>query len=127
MDHKQRISKGFYQHTQKSDFVSVKNYIFLHQPNKQYLLIRFSNDSDFKITAMEFVLLQLDATGAILDRTTIKYNKMAVDPGREYVPTQGIRVNKNCCDFRIVYKQVRSDQFCYRPCGNDLVVHSEWI
>jgi hypothetical protein len=74
---------------------------------------------------MEFVLLQLDANGTILERTTIKYDKMVVDPGREYVPTSGIRVNKNCCDFRIVYKKVCSDQFRYCLCGDDIVVHYE--
>ena len=114
MDWKQQyLSKGFYQHAQVGNPVSVKNYIFLRDNNKKYLLIRYANELDHTVHAMYLTLLQLDATGKVIDRVKLKYEQLQFMPGSTYAEDAGIRVHETCTDFRVVFTKVISGQYEY--------------
>ena len=51
------ISKGVYLHPQIPGFVAVKQYIFCRQNEKKCLILKFSNNCDFKLSAMSFTVV----------------------------------------------------------------------
>ena len=123
MMNKDQISKGFYQHPQVSNFISVKNYIFLHRAEKQYLLIRFSNDSDFTVHFLRFTILQLDAQNQTLAKSTVQYSDLSFVPGSTHTSSEGLVVDEKCCNFKILYNEVRSDNYHYTIYRDEIVAH----
>ncbi len=122
MINKDQISKGFYQHPQISNFISVKNYIFLHRNEKQYLLIRFSNDSEFTVDSMRLTILQLDAQNQTISKTTVQYEDLSFAPNTTYASPKGLAVDEKCCNFKILYNEVHSGHYCYTVRSNEVVV-----
>ena len=117
----EHISKGYYKYSQMHHFISVKNYIFVHQGNKKCLLLRFSNDFDHTVDAMAFTVVQMNAVGQILDQTPVELQCMNLAPGGMYTPDQGIIVNDNCNDFKIVINEVFSEHYRYTIRNQTLV------
>ncbi|MBQ8409090.1 MAG: hypothetical protein IJY39_09545 [Clostridia bacterium] len=109
----QHISKGFYKYSQIDRFISVKNYMFVRANNRKCLMIRFSNDSDFTVNSMDFVIVQLDSAGALLATTKISYDSLSVAPGNTYTPDEGIIVDEFCTDFKIQFSCVCSGNYKY--------------
>ncbi len=107
------ISKGVYLHPQTAGFVTVKQYIFLRKKGKKCLLIKFSNGCDFKISAMKFTVIQLDAAGELIKKTPVSYNTLSVLQGRDFSVNSGIIVDEKCCDFKVVFDEVFSGYFKY--------------
>ena len=107
------ISKGVYLHPQTSGFVTAKQYIFCRKKGKKCLLIRFSNGCDFKISAMNFTVLQLDAVGELIGKTSVSYSALSVLPGKDFSANRGVIVDEKCCDFKVVFDEVYSDDFKY--------------
>lgn len=113
MTSEQVISKGFYQHSQINDFVSVKNYIFTHKNGKKYLLIQFYSDLKHQVNEMEYTVRKLDAAGKEIGNVKVKRSNIVFNPGSTYISTDGIEVDEKCCDFKVVFKHVRCDRYLY--------------
>ena len=109
----EHISKGYYKYSQIHHFVSVKNYIFIHENNKKCLLLRFSNDFDHKVDAMTFTVIQMNAVGQVLGQSDVELQYMNLQPGGMYTPGEGVVVNDNCNDFKVVIKEVFSGHYRY--------------
>lgn len=109
----QRISKGFYQYSQVNNFITVKNYMFLREKGKKCLLIRFVNDSDFKVDSMEYTVVQLGAGGQVIDNIRVECKKMNLAPGEMYVSNESIVVDDYCSDFKVVFSRVCSGNYVY--------------
>ena len=107
------ISKGVYLHPQTAGFVTVKQYIFCRQRGKKCLIIKFSNNCDFKVSAMNFTVIQLDAAGELIRKTPVSYNALSVSQGSDFSVNSGIIVDEKCCDFKIVIDEVFSGYFKY--------------
>ena len=118
----QYISKGDYAHSQIEQFVSVKNYMFVRNDDGKYLLLRFTNLADFIVNSMEFTILQLDSTGAVLETTKLHYDNLLFAPSRTYTPRQGIPVNEFCTDFKLQFSRVTSGDYVYRVQGKEITV-----
>lgn len=118
----QYISKGFYSHSQIEGFVSVKNYIFVRNDHGKYLLLRFTNLSDFLVNSMEFTLIQMDRAGEILEKTKIRYDDLVFAPGRTFTPSEGIPVNEFCADFKLQFSSITSGDYLYRVQGKEVTV-----
>ena len=73
MDNENVISKGFYGFSQIKDFISVKNHMFLNNGNKNYLSIRFSNDSNVVFDSFSFDIIQLDSSGRSIGKVFVEY------------------------------------------------------
>ncbi|MBQ9746624.1 MAG: hypothetical protein IJW21_07345 [Clostridia bacterium] len=108
----QIISKGVYAFSQISDFISVKNYIFMHKDDKICLVIRFSNDTDYVFDSMAFSVIQLDVEGKVIGRTRVEYTGMNFEPGGMYTADRGVIVESKCVDFKIQFHEAYSG--CYR-------------
>ena len=109
----QYISKGLYEHPQISDLVSVKEYIFVRHNEKKCLALRFSNELDYVVNSMTFSVVQMDASGKVLETSKIKYNGLNFLPGTTYVDLTLIVVDEYCADFRIVFTEIMSDRYKY--------------
>lgn len=122
MEH-QYISKGIYQYSQIGNFVSVKNYIFIRKDEKKQLLLRFSNDFDYVVNSMTYVVVQIDAAGKVIARKKITHKDMELYPGGMYVTEQPIDVDEYCSDFKIEFSEVISESYRYEVHSDMIAVH----
>ncbi len=118
----QYISKGVYSHSQIEGFISVKNYIIAGSQQQNYLLLRFENMADFTAEAMEFTLVELDSTGAVLNTSTHSYRELSFAPGTTHALPGAIPIHKFCTDFKVQFSAVYSDRFTYRVRENAVTV-----
>ncbi|MBQ8350607.1 MAG: hypothetical protein IJY20_01000 [Clostridia bacterium] len=108
----QCLAKGFYRYAQNSEFVSVKQYMFVRARGKKCLLLRFSNDMGYDVTLLRFTLVQLNADGDVIQRTPLCYNSLHVNAGTAFATQRAIVVDEACTDFKIIFHEVGSG--CYR-------------
>ena len=107
------ISKGEYTHNQVRHFVNVKQYIFLRRNGKKCLILRFSNDSDFVIDGMDIKIIQLDVNGNKIADSVFSSRIFYAAPGEIFSLTDGIEVEDNCVDFRLIFLKVNSSDYSY--------------
>ena len=110
---RQYISKGVYEYPQISDFVSVKEYIFIRHNDKKCLALRFFNELGYVVNTLEFSVVQMDASGKILETSKIKCKGLNFRPGTTYVDSSTLVVNEYCADFRVVFTEVVSERYKY--------------
>ncbi|MBQ3490858.1 MAG: hypothetical protein IJA86_09740 [Clostridia bacterium] len=122
MERKQ-ISKGIYQHGQIGNFVSVKNYIFIRKDGKKHLMLRFTNECDYLVNFMTYVIVQMDGTGKVIARTKVTHENLNFRPGAMYVTENPIRVDEYCSDFKIVFSEVVSGFYRYEVHTDMITVH----
>ncbi len=123
VNNEQIISKGVYGFSQISDFISVKNYIFMHKDDKVCLAIRFFNDTEYTFDSMSFSVIQLDALGKVIARTRIEYDNMHFESGKPYTSNNLIVVDNQCVDFRIQFYEAYSDYYRYVVKNRRVVVY----
>ena len=111
---KQYIAKGIYRHPQIGHFVSVKNYIFLRDGGKKYLLLRFSNELEYIVDGMTCAVLQYNADGEEIASAKIDVNGLYIRPHEMFATDTALEVDEKCVDFRVVFLEVRSGQYRYR-------------
>lgn len=109
----QHISKGLYQYSQIDRFISVKNYMFVRTDNRKCLMLRFSNDSDYLVDSMDFVIVQMDSNGTVIGRTPVSYKALSFAAGTTYTPNEGIVVDEYCNKFKIQFACVTSGNYKY--------------
>ena len=115
MTNKQQIiSKGPYTHSQISNFLTVKQYIFLRKNGEKCLLLKFLNETDFFMNSVKFKLVQLNSEGKVICRQNVLLDGFNLGPGAEYMPSSRIVVNDKCADFKIVIDYVDSGYYRYR-------------
>ena len=107
------LSKGFYQYAQLSQFITVKNYIFVRQNGKKCLLLRFYNDMDYTVDAIYFTIVQMDAAGKELERTSIACERLSFRSGSNHTLKNAIVVEELCNDFKIVFDEVHAGRYSY--------------
>jgi hypothetical protein len=123
MDSNQQIlSKGFYQYAQIGNPVSVKDYIFIRNDQKKCLLLRFLNNLEYIVTAMDFNVIQMDSTGNVLGNTQILYKDLFFLSGSTYTEPAGIVVDEACSDFKVVFSKVTAGKYEYTLRGGCPIV-----
>ena len=116
------ISKGTYQRHQINNFIAVKQYIFLRHDKQKYLLLRFSNDTEFTFSRLELELTQLDAEGNKLERSVIRSPFFSEPRGNIFSLSEGIRVNEKCVDFTVNIIAAYSDEYKYSVVNNEIAI-----
>lgn len=116
------ISKGVYRYPQIENFVCVKNFLISFHNDQKYLLIRFSNETDFIVHSMEFTLTQLDGNGTVLETTKISYRNLQFLPDSTYTTRRGIIVHDLCTDFKLQFSRLTSDEYVYQVKGRQVTV-----
>ena len=122
----QMLSKGFYRYAQPDRFITVKNYIFVRQKGKKYLMLRFYNDMDYKVDGISFTVVQLDSTGKVLDHTDVSFDSLSIPSGSTYSTNEAIRVHELCNDFKIVFDEVSAGAYKYRISDGRVVAYYQY-
>jgi hypothetical protein len=120
-----QLSKGYYEYPQISNFVSVKNYIFISQGDKKYVLLRFFNESDFAVNDIKLTLTQYDMQGKLIGKEKISLNNLKFSSGTTYASSKAIHISNKCVDFKVTFDEVVSGDYVYRVTNNNVVVHYE--
>lgn len=107
------IAKGNYRHSQISNFVSVKNYIFMRKKGAKCLLLRFFNELSYTVDGMTYVIFQYDAEGNLLKRQQVRHSDIKLNPLGTYVTVDPLEVDEKCVDFKIAFSEVRSGKYRY--------------
>ncbi|MBO5203603.1 MAG: hypothetical protein J6B72_03205 [Clostridia bacterium] len=110
---RQSIAKDFYRYPQINGFISVKQYMFVHEDGKKYLLIRFSNDSDFCAGRLKYRVTRMDIEGEVLGSEVYDSGSIVLEQGNTYSPARPIEVEDRCADFKIEMVEVRSGNYRY--------------
>jgi hypothetical protein len=118
------LSKGPYTYAQPSGFLTVKQYIFTSMGGKRCLVLRFSNDADYKMDTVELTLTQMDAYGNVLATTPARLG-IFLAAGKTAAIDRGIPVEERCVDFKVHIDSVRSGDYVYRECGGHIVVEHD--
>lgn len=111
---KQYVAKGIYRHPQIGHFVSVKNYIFLRNRGKKYLLLRFSNELDYAVDGLSFEVLQYNTDGEEIARARLDLAGLRIRSHEMYSTETAVEVDEKCADFRVIFLEVRSGKYRYR-------------
>ncbi len=109
----QNVAKGFYRYPQINGFISVKQYMFVHEDGKKYLLIRFSNDSDFCADRIKYRVTRMDIEGDVLGADVYDSGNILLEEGNTYAPSVPIAVEDRCVDFKLDILEVRSGDYRY--------------
>ena len=123
MDNENVISKGFYGFSQIKDFISVKNHMFLNNGNKNYLSIRFSNDSNVVFDSFSFDIIQLDSSGRSIGKVFVEYKDIVFEPGSLYISKNAVAVSPRCADFKIIFREAFSGAYRYGIRRNSALVY----
>lgn len=106
-------SKGFYRYPQPSDYVCLKQYIFLRSGSEKHLLLRFENDTKRTLDCIELELTELNIDGKVIKQTKIKSGKISALAGAAFSFPKRITVSKNCVDFKIRVTRAVSENYVY--------------
>ena len=110
---KDYLEKGYYNHPQVSGYVSAKQFMLVRRNSKRCLLLRFENESALEFKSMEFMLIQRDANGGVIEKSKVKYNDMRIRPESIFSPPSGIAVSEDCVDFEIKMISLISGPYKY--------------
>ena len=113
MSNDRLLKKGFYDHQQEYSFLYVRQYMFTEQNGKKCLHLRFFNESNVRITALEMVLTQIDSKGKVIAKDRIKLENIFAEPGEMYAPKKTVAVEPACSDFTVKIISVYSNKYRY--------------
>ncbi len=105
--------KGLYHHPQAAGFVSLKQYMIVENKGKKCLMLRFFNEMQVPVGAIEFKLVQLDLHGNFLSSDTVKVDSMKMAPGATHAMKSGIVLSEKCVDFTVTVLSAQSNGYKY--------------
>ena len=117
------IAKGIYSHSQLNDFVSVREYIFLKHSDKKCLIFRFCNETALTLDSIEFLLIELNSSGNVINKTHVVYDGLDINPDDIFSSKNGLVVSKECVDFKIQFLSVSSGDYIYRVKRGKVYAH----
>lgn len=93
--------------------MSLKQYMIVDEKGKRCLLLRFLNELNSDINAMEFRLVQLNSAGEVLDSSHVTVPDMRARAKNTYSLKKGIVLKEHCVDFRVTVLWVMSQGYKY--------------
>ena len=108
------VTKVVYRYPQPAGFVSVKDFVFARNNGRKCLLIRFSNDTSFRIDRLEYTVTQLDDKGEVIGKTKQIKSGLSLEYGCIFTTPDGVIVDENCSDIRVDMENICSGKIKYR-------------
>ena len=126
------ISKGLYKESDFEDeILSVKQYVFVRENNKKYLMLRFLNNANFLINSFEFWIVQKNVDGTEIAETKVRIKDIYARPGETFSPEKCFLVKDKCTDFEIRFVVIKSGHYEYRFKNGEVFVRypleTNWI
>lgn len=116
-------AKGIYKHPQAEQFISVKQYMFVHRDGKKHLIVRYTNEMNTNIEFMKFVLTEMNSDGDVIATRKIEQKNLRADAGATFAPNEGIPISDECMDFKIKIIEAGSGNYTYRLRGRKVCVY----
>ena len=117
------LDKGFYNHSQVSGGMIIKQYVVSEKGGKKYLLLRFFNESELCVNGMEIVVTQKGPEKQTLESSLVKLSKLKVFPGETYNSDEGIILSDQCVDFIVVVRCLISGGYKYYESNGKWIPH----
>ena len=115
------FKKGFYNYAQVAGFPTVKQFIVTENKGKRCLLLRFANETNLTISNICFTLTQYDASGKVIEKSKVKYDKIEFRPETNYSHSKGIVISNECTDFKVDVNYVICGRYKYVNSNNHTV------
>ena len=117
------ISKGLYRETvETNEILAVKQYVFVREKNKKYLMLRFFNNAKFVVNSFELWIIQKNSEGFEIGQTKIRIKDIYARPGEIFAPERCFLVKDKCVDFDIRFIVIKSGNYEYRIKENETFV-----
>ena len=117
------ISKGLYNETvDGKEILAVKQYIYVREKNKKYLMLRFLNNAKFIINSFEFWIIQKNSEGFEIGQNKIRIKDINARPGEIFAPEKCFLVKDKCVDFDVRFVVIKSGKYEYRIKNNESFV-----
>lgn len=116
------LARGMYRHNQHSSFVCVREFMFVRKKEKKCLILRFLNETDATLNAVEYTLNQLDIDGKVVDSSVIVHSNLRAHSGKTFSPRTALVLKDECVDFRIEMNKAMSGPYTYHLRGESVVV-----
>ena len=117
------ISKGLYKDADaENNLLSVKQYVFVREKNKKYLMLRFLNNENFVINSFEFWIVQKNSDGVEIAQSKVKVKDIYARPGEIFSPEKCFLVKDKCVDFEIRLIVAKSGKYEYRIKNGEVFV-----
>ena len=121
------VSKGLYRgEVDKTALLDITEYVFIREKGKKYLLLRFTNKSDFNITAMTFWLIQKNSDGKEIGERKISLTNLRCVAWETYSLDKGLLVDDRCADIDIKIISVVSGNYEYRSKNGEAFVRYDF-
>ena len=108
------VTKVVYRYPQPAGFVSVKEFVFARNNDIKCLLIRFSNDTSFRIDRLEYTVTQIDDKGEMIGKTKQIKSGLSLEYGCVFTTPDGVIVDENCSDIIVEMESICSGKVKYR-------------
>ena len=115
------IDRGFYHHPQDAGGMTLKQYIITSDDGKKLLHLRYFNESDLQVTAMQLKISQYTKSGALIPSSTFTVKKIHVQPGSTYAVKSAFILDDDCSDFIVEVVSLTSGGYKYSPIHGKLV------
>ena len=94
------------------DVVALREYILFDdgKTGEKYAVLKFVNNLDQKLYAVEFETKQYDASGSLLAKSLSVYDGFTADSGETFVPKAKLRLVANCAEIAVKLVSARFDR-----------------
>ncbi len=102
-----------YDYTQTpADVVALCEYMLFDdgKENGKYAVLKFSNNLDQKLYAIQFEVLQYNDDGGLIAKKLIVYDRFTADPGETFVPKAKLALSAQCARISIKLLSARFDR-----------------
>ena len=123
MRREQIISKGKYLHTQPSQLIGVKQYLFVRDDDgKKKLLLRFENSRKESCSKFAFILYRLDVKGNILGEDRFESTEREYTGREIFAFDRMVDVEEKCTDFIVKMVYANYGDYTYHVENNEVSV-----
>lgn len=121
------VSKGLYRgELDKTSLLDITEYVFIRENGKKYLLLRFTNKSDFNITSITFWLIQKNADGKEIGERKVSLTNLRCVAWETFSPDKGLLVDDKCADVDVKMISIGSGNYEYRSKNGEAFVRYDF-
>lgn len=95
-----------------SDVVSLREYILFDDGKEgvRYALLKFVNNLDQKLYALQFEAQQYDESGCLIAKTLVMHDGFIAAAGEKFVPKAKLRLSANCAQISVKIVSAQFDR-----------------
>ncbi|MDE6397928.1 MAG: hypothetical protein K2L51_01255, partial [Clostridiales bacterium] len=102
-----------------SDVVSLREYILFDDGKEgvRYAILKFVNNLDQKLYALQFEAQQYDESGCLIAKTLVMHDGFTAAAGEKFVPKAKLRLSANCAQISVKIVSAQFDRVRWEKGG----------